>query len=700
MKKTALILALLLTTTLYGQKIKVACIGNSITYGSGVENREQNSYPATLGFMLGDDYKVENLGVSGTTLSSTGDIPYVKTEQYKKAMALNPDIVLIKLGTNDSKIQNNKKAQEYINDYNALIKSLKTLPSSPRIIVLTPAKCFIPSGDGINDKFITSTIIPVAEAVAYENNLEIINLHNLFGDIQQTHIIPDKVHPSSIGMSIIAKKIYDVITFSGTQSDVITRIGLPVKREFNYHGYRGYEIDNNGVSCYVVAPKVCAPTKPWLQRARFWGHEPQTDIALLENGFHITYCDVADLFGNKEAVERWNNFYSLTQKAGLNPKVAIEAMSRGGLIAYNWAVENTEKVAAIYADAPVMDFKSWPMGLGKSDGSSADSTALMKVYNFTSLDQAIAYKGNPIDHAKKIAEANIPLIHVVGDIDKVVPVCENTEVFEKEVRKYGGNITVIHKADCDHHPHSLYNPKPIVDFILKATGTYNNECVFAAPGSEYRLGAGWIEGSSWHNVAQEISDVLQSKKVDVLFLGNSITQAMGGSRKRLTSRAGETALKQAIGDSWENCGISGDRTQNLLWRIENGKYNSATPKHIFITIGINNLSGGDDADDCAEGIIAVTKAAIEEFPQAKITLFGVIPAGKENNSQIRKSCKRVEEILSQTKFVSNVSYVSPWNIFTDKNGNLKTELYTNDYLHLSTKGYQSWSKAIAEILKR
>lgn len=92
-------------------------------------------------------------------------------------------------------------------------------------------------------------------------------------------------------------------------------------------------------------------------RARFWGHEPQTDIALLEHGFHIVYCDVADLYGSDKAVQRWNSFYKRMVKAGFNKKVALEGMSRGGLIVYNWAAQNPEKVACIYADAPVMDFK-------------------------------------------------------------------------------------------------------------------------------------------------------------------------------------------------------------------------------------------------------------------------------------------------------------------------------------------------------
>ena len=99
-------------------------------------------------------------------------------------------------------------------------------------------------------------------------------------------------------------------------------------------------------------------------RARFWGHQPQTDIALLEQGFHIAYCDVADMYGADIAVKRWNKLYAKMVTEGFHKKVVLEGMSRGGLIVYNWAAQNTDKVACIYADAPVMDIKSWPMGRG------------------------------------------------------------------------------------------------------------------------------------------------------------------------------------------------------------------------------------------------------------------------------------------------------------------------------------------------
>lgn len=249
--------------------------------------------------------------------------------------------------------------------------------------------------------------------------------------------------------------------------------------------------------------------KPWVIRARFWGHEPQTDIELLEHGLHIAYCDVSDLYGSDKAIARWDKFYRLMTSNGFNKKVVLEGMSRGGLIVYNWAARNPEKVACIYADAPVMDLKSWPMGKGRSAGSAEDTGKLFTAYGFSNEDEALRWKKNPLDQARQIAEAKIPCLHVVGDADRIVPVDENTSIFEKEMEKMNAPITVIHKPGVDHHPHSLNNPQPIVHFILSAIGLYPNECILPVPGNEYRSAAGWIEGSDWYSVADDIKNTLR-----------------------------------------------------------------------------------------------------------------------------------------------------------------------------------------------
>lgn len=111
--------------------IKVACVGNSITYGAFIQNRELNCYPAQLQAYLGSGYEVKNFGVSGCTLLSQGDLPYVKTDTYRQSLDYQPDIVFIKLGTNDSKPQNRIYLDQFKHDYLELIDSYRVLPSTP-----------------------------------------------------------------------------------------------------------------------------------------------------------------------------------------------------------------------------------------------------------------------------------------------------------------------------------------------------------------------------------------------------------------------------------------------------------------------------------------------------------------------------------------------------------------------------------------
>lgn len=242
-----------------------------------------------------------------------------------------------------------------------------------------------------------------------------------------------------------------------------------VRKDNVFTEYRIEEFSFKGHSAKIVFPDIGSEKGHWVWRARFWGHEPQVDKALLEHGFHLVYVDVADLFGNQEAVELWNDYYDfLISKYSLNPKVTLEGLSRGGLIIYNWASQNTDKVACIYADAPVCDIKSWPGGLFDGVGSKRDWEACLKAHNLD-RESVLDFKGIPIHTCINVAKAKIPVIHVYGDNDKVVPHLENTTLLAKNFKDAGGEIELISKKGIGHHPHSLEDPTPIVNFILEHT---------------------------------------------------------------------------------------------------------------------------------------------------------------------------------------------------------------------------------------
>lgn len=237
----------------------------------------------------------------------------------------------------------------------------------------------------------------------------------------------------------------------------------------SWHGYERLDFIVDGRKCLLVLPKEAAPGKPWIWRTEFFDHEPQADIALLGHGFHVAYMDVQNMYGAPVALDHMDRFYEhLTGHFQLFAKPVLEGFSRGGLFAFNWAARHPDRVSSIYVDAPVCDFKSWPGGRGKGKGSPADWERLKSVYKLTE-EEALAYRANPVDNLAPLAQAKIPLLHVCGDADEVVPIEENTRLVESRYKALGGDITVIAKPGVGHHPHSLKDPAPIVEFVLRHT---------------------------------------------------------------------------------------------------------------------------------------------------------------------------------------------------------------------------------------
>lgn len=282
-------------------------------------------------------------------------------------------------------------------------------------------------------------------------------MHSLF--VNHEDLMPDKIHPNLEGTAITAERLYDVVVQQQDKAfDVFGKINQQFK-ETNFYSYPCAEFTFDRHDSKVVKPKWSAKGHPWVWRARFWGHEPQTDIALLERGFHIVYCDVAELLGNTEAIGSWNDFYKMLTTAGLGKKAVLEGMSRGGIYIYNWAAANPNKVACTYADNALLDLKYWP-----------DLAILKKDFNLKSAAEIGSLKASPIDKVDQIVKGNFPMLHLSADDDEAVDPSKNTLLFEQKVKALGGSITIIHKPGFKHHPHSLPNPTPIVDFILKATG--------------------------------------------------------------------------------------------------------------------------------------------------------------------------------------------------------------------------------------
>lgn len=204
--------------------IRVACIGNSITDGFGIDMATQYGYPAQLQKKLGNGYWVKNFGVSSRTMLNKGDFPYMNEMAWRDALSFKPDIVLIKLGTNDSKPYNWQHKAEFRQDLEQMVlalrpdlavsskkrkKSKSIVPAKPEIYLCTPIKAEKPTWE-ISDSVIANEIIPIQQAVAAKYGLKVIDLHTLYeGGAQQ--MLPDGIHPNGKGALRMAEIIFDAL---------------------------------------------------------------------------------------------------------------------------------------------------------------------------------------------------------------------------------------------------------------------------------------------------------------------------------------------------------------------------------------------------------------------------------------------------------------------------------------------------------
>jgi pimeloyl-ACP methyl ester carboxylesterase len=235
-----------------------------------------------------------------------------------------------------------------------------------------------------------------------------------------------------------------------------------------WNDFRRHDFTIDGVNAILVRPHEPAEGAPWIWRARFFDAWPTVDLALLSLGFHLAYVDVVDLFGGEEAMGRFDALHVFaTQEAGLASKVVLEGFSRGGLPVYHWASRHPENVCCIYCDAPVCDIRSWPGGKGLGAGDLECWAKCLRIWGL-SEEEADQFCDNPIDRLARLATAGIPILHVCGETDESVPVAENTNILAVRYRELGGRIEVILKPGIGHHPHSLEDPRPIVEFILEA----------------------------------------------------------------------------------------------------------------------------------------------------------------------------------------------------------------------------------------
>lgn len=236
-----ILFAFLIQETSGQQKItKIAFIGNSITEGTGLSNPKSQSYPGQLANMLNSDWQVGNFGVSGRTMLKKGDYPIWNENKFKEALAFEPNIVVIMLGTNDSKYYNWAHKADFYNDYVSMIDTFANLSSKPKIYICYPLKVFKLLYD-IDDKVIHDEIIPIIHQISIDKNLQIIDFYTPTSD--KPEIFSDGIHPTANGAHFVAEIFYNELT--GNTYRKLFDENLLLRKTFQTSELAGGVVSNN-----------------------------------------------------------------------------------------------------------------------------------------------------------------------------------------------------------------------------------------------------------------------------------------------------------------------------------------------------------------------------------------------------------------------------------------------------------------------
>ena len=203
-----LFLSLLIMVGCSDKVLRIACVGDSITEGYGLAVQSKTSYPVMLDSILGPKYAVLNSGRSATTLQKKGDFPYWICKEFSNVFVYKPNIIIMKLGTNDTK-PNNWHADKYEQDYQAMIDTFKTISSKPEIYVCLPVPVFKTKW-GINDSTVVHGIIPIIEKLAKKNKLSVIDLYK--GMNNEGVNFFDSIHPNEKAVKMMAAIIAEKIS--------------------------------------------------------------------------------------------------------------------------------------------------------------------------------------------------------------------------------------------------------------------------------------------------------------------------------------------------------------------------------------------------------------------------------------------------------------------------------------------------------
>lgn len=663
------------------QAVKIACIGNSITFGARIEDRIKDAYPEQLGRMLGENYLVKNFGVSGRTLLTQGNAPFIKTNAFERALDFNPDIVIIKLGTNDSKPFNWKFKNGFKEDYLKFIQTFQNLESKPSIYLCLAAPIF-KKGLTINADVVSNEVNPMIKEIARELNLNLIDLYTPL--LEKGELFPDNIHPNGEGAGEISKIIYKALT--GNEAVLVPQ-AFPGKKTV-WKGFTRYDFEFGGKKAFVVEPSKALDQKPWVWRARFPGWHTEMDSILVSEGFHLAYINTNNQFGSPKAMKSWDKFYNyLTKVHHFNGQVALEGVSRGGLFIYNWAKKHPQLISCIYAEAPVCDFKSWPAGFKTGMGSAKNWKILKEEYGFKSDAEAKKYANNPMDGLEALARAKVPVLHMIGLTDSVVPVKENTFPLINKYIAMGGVATVVPctngKQELHGHHFPIETPRLGADFIKYHA---KKEIKLLDP-TLYHRSRGGLQNS--------LIKFQREKKGRVGFLGGSITYN-GGWRDSIANY-----LKTRFPDTefeFVAAGIPSMGSTPAAFRMERDLFTGGPVDLLFEEAAVNDATNGRTDEEQIRAMEGIVRHARYSNPATDIVIMHFVDP---NKMKLYRDGKTPKVIQNHEKVAAyyNIASINLAKEVTERIG-AGEFTWKNDFknLHPSPFGQNIYYRSIKTLL--
>lgn len=188
--------------------LHIACVGDSLTFGDGIEGRQSNAYPAVLNRLLGERFLVKNFGVNGATLLRKGDHPYWEQPQFKELAAFAPRIIVLMLGSNDTKPQNWAYREVLETDLLALLDQFASFERRAKVFLCLPPPVYEDRW-GISAKRIQDELIPMIQRVGKVRGVGVIDLHTAMSG--HPELFHDRVHPNAAGAALMAQTVFEAI---------------------------------------------------------------------------------------------------------------------------------------------------------------------------------------------------------------------------------------------------------------------------------------------------------------------------------------------------------------------------------------------------------------------------------------------------------------------------------------------------------